>query len=307
MSILDHPIISERYFFPRWQAVEDPRWVKVQDARLACYHREEGNDFTIVHFHGNGEVCADYVPRFPRQMAKLGADTFLAEYRGYGGSTGKPQLRAMLDDVGPIFDAVGRPPEEIIVFGRSVGSIYAVEMAHRFPVAGLILESGIADPAERILMRATPAELGTTAEDLDAEFQAHLDHRSKLADRELPTLVMHCQSDSLVSVSHAIKLAAYPRSGSRLVIFDRGDHNSILSMNEADYLTEVELLVQMCRRSESYSLPEGELDEDTLQGGLAVFRDTQELVGPGRGGRTGPGQTDPLIEVAGVIRRDEDD
>ena len=44
------------------------------------------------------------------------ADLFLAEYRGYGQSTGTPLMRGMLDDVEQIFEAIGRPPEEIIVF-----------------------------------------------------------------------------------------------------------------------------------------------------------------------------------------------
>ena len=54
---------------------------------------------------------------------------FLAEYRGYGGSTGEPSLVAMLDDVDAIFSALGRPAGELVVYGRSIGSIYAIEFA----------------------------------------------------------------------------------------------------------------------------------------------------------------------------------
>ena len=92
----------------------------------------------------------------------MGWDLLLAEYRGYGGSTGEPLLGRMLDDVEAVLRAAG-PPERLVVFGRSVGSLFALEAVARCPgVAGLVLESAIADPLERLLLRVTPRELGVT-------------------------------------------------------------------------------------------------------------------------------------------------
>ncbi len=46
----------------------------------------------------------------------------------------------MLDDVVPIMTVVGVSSKRVEAFGRSVGSIYAIELAHRFPgIAWLIL------------------------------------------------------------------------------------------------------------------------------------------------------------------------
>ena len=47
-------------------------------------------------------------------------------------------------------------------------------------VAGLILESAIADPLERVLMRIQPAEIGATLAELEEEAQQYLDHRAKV-------------------------------------------------------------------------------------------------------------------------------
>jgi hypothetical protein len=57
MNILDHPIISQRYFFPRADSLNEPFRVETKGVELLC-HRSAG-DPMVVHFHGNGEVVAD--------------------------------------------------------------------------------------------------------------------------------------------------------------------------------------------------------------------------------------------------------
>lgn len=301
MSILDHDLISERYFFPRHYPVPDPHWVDVDGARLACHAVRRGNPFTVVHFHGNGEVVADYVPDFEEQILALGADCFLAEYRGYGESTGTPRLGQMLGDVPAIFEAVGRPAEEIVVFGRSVGSIYAIEFASRYPdVAGLILESGIADPLERILMRVSPNELAVSVDELREAFGARLDNVEKLRGRRKPTLVLHTRHDSLVDVSHAVRLASAPDENVRLVLFRDGDHNTIFGANRERYLEEVDQLLSISKTGGGYGVtatPESRRgpDDDTLEVKLDELESTEEYGTPQLNPkRTGPGQTKEL-------------
>lgn len=309
-STLDHPLISERYFFPRGYAVPNPTWVETADGeRLACYAEDSGNPFVVVFFHGNGEVVADYVPHFVDCFAEVGADAFMAEYRGYGKSTGTPQLGAMLDDVEAIFDAIDRPAEEIIVFGRSVGSIYAIEFAHRYPdVVGLVLESGIADPLERIMMRASPAELGVSEPDLKAIFDARLNHMAKLKGRTKPTLVMHAQNDSLVDVSHAVRLASAPPSNCRLVLFDEGDHNTIFAVNKDRYMDEVGELIATCFRGDTFPPSESRPDlRDTAEVDAAVLETTTEFSAPQLDvKRSGPGQTAEL-DIPQALRDRQDD
>ena len=155
-SILDHPAISGRYLFPQPRYVDDPFMVEVAGAELACYRRIIDPDtLTIVHFHGNGEALADYIPDMAEVFADLGLNSLFVEYREYGGSTGEARLVAMLGDGEAAIKAAGLAPDKAIVFGRSIGSLYAIELVHRQPaIAGLILESGIADPSERFLKYA---------------------------------------------------------------------------------------------------------------------------------------------------------
>ncbi|MDO5500120.1 MAG: alpha/beta fold hydrolase, partial [Propionibacteriaceae bacterium] len=140
-DLLNHSLIAERYFFPGGRAPSSRLDVAVDGATLACgVHRVDPAGCTVVFFHGNGEVVADWQGDLDAMVNEMGWDLFLAEYRGYGGSTGEPLLGRLLDDVGAVIAAAG-PPEKLVVMGRSVGSFFALEAVRRFPtIAGLILE-----------------------------------------------------------------------------------------------------------------------------------------------------------------------
>lgn len=242
MSILDHPLISERYFFPRTERFENPFWVETGGVRLGCYfHRPHPGAKILVHFHGNGEIVADYLGDFVSVIEWLGCNCFLAEFRGYGMSTGTPFLGRMLDDVEPLIRAIGRPEQELILFGRSVGSLFAIHAASLFPhVAGLILESAVADPLERLLLRISPQELGTSAAAFEAEAAARLDHQSKMESYAGPTLVMHTRHDGLVDVSHGERLYHWAGGRKSLKIFPLGNHNDIMAVNAREYFAAVQ-------------------------------------------------------------------
>lgn len=247
-DLLDHPLIAQRYFFPGGRTPASRVDVAVPGATLACgVHRVDPDGFTLVYFHGNGEVVADWQGTWDRAVNAWGWDLFLAEYRGYGGSDGVPLLGRMLDDVAAVIEAAG-PAEKLVVMGRSVGSLFALEAVHRHPgIAGLILESGIADALERILLRASRSELGGTAEQWRA-VERRLDHRAKMSGYTGPSLILHTRHDGLVDVSHAQRLRSWAGGESTLRVFERGDHNSILFENASEYLSEVAGFLARVRR-----------------------------------------------------------
>jgi pimeloyl-ACP methyl ester carboxylesterase len=242
-SLLDHPVLAGRLFFPRRSTVSDPLLVTAADgtSRLACFRMAPHPGApTVIHFHGNGEVVSDYVPDMAEEFANFGVNVLFAEYRGYGASTGaQPALGAMLDDAAAVLDASGERPESVILFGRSIGSLFAIELAARYPkVRGLILESGIADPLERTLFRVAPEELGVSRAELAQAIASRLDHRAKLGSYGGPLLVLHAANDQLVVPSHAERNFAWSAAApgdKELVLFPRGNHNSIFLSNYSEY------------------------------------------------------------------------
>lgn len=237
-TILDHPAISGRYLFPQTRTFRDPLMVEVPGATLACYHRIiDPANYTLLHFHGNGEAVADYLPEMADELAKLGLNSLFVEYRQYGESTGKAQLAAMLGDGAAVLAATGLAPEKVIAFGRSIGSLYAIELVHRQPkIAGLVLESGIADPSERFLLYADLTGTNFTEAEVYAAAQQLFDHKQKLSGYTNPVLILHTLHDNLVDITHAdrnYEWAASPKK--QLVKFPFGDHNSIMGRNQTAY------------------------------------------------------------------------
>jgi hypothetical protein len=240
--ILDHPTLTARYFYPWPNRFDDPFFVQGDGFRLGCHYRHISDDLpTIIHFHGNGETVADYLGDFEDRITGLGANLLLAEYRGYGMSDGEPGLAAMLDDVRLITEASGVPPEKIIFFGRSLGSLYAVHGVFLYPqAAGLIVESGLAEPLERILVRIEPHHVGATMDSLKEAVARHLNQKRKIASFRGRMLILHTQNDDLVSVSHAENLYEWAQEPKELLIFERGDHNNIMAVNSDSYFRAVE-------------------------------------------------------------------
>jgi len=198
-----------------------------------------------VHFHGNGESVADYVPAMANQFLSLGLNVLFAEYRGYGESTGNAELATMLDDGESVLEQSGIKPEKAIVFGRSIGSLYAIELAYRLPtLAGLIIESGIADPYERFMRYADFNSLGYSPEEVKADSLRLFNHEEKLGAYRNPLLILHTEFDQIINITHAERNLAWSASSEkRLVRFHYGDHNSIFPLNKSKYL---ESLKQFC-------------------------------------------------------------
>ena len=247
-SILDDQAISGCYLFPQPRCVDDPFMLQVKGAELACFRRiVDLAKFTLVHFHGNGEAVADYIPWMATELSALGLNSLFVEYREYGDSTGKAQLVAMLGDGEAVIAAAGIQPEKAIAFGRSIGSLYAIELAHRIPtLAGLVLESGIADPSERFLKYADLSSSGITESDVIAEAKKEFNHQLKLSGYHNPFLALHTEHDGLVDISHAERNLNWAASSQKeLIRFPVGNHNSIMEWNRGEYFKAIRDFVKL--------------------------------------------------------------
>jgi pimeloyl-ACP methyl ester carboxylesterase len=149
----------------------------------------------------------------------------------------------MLDDVKVVVEATGVPAQRLVFFGRSLGSLFAVEATFRYPeAAGLVIESGIADPLERALMRVSPESLGTTAAVLQQVVHARVDQRAKLGAFGGPLLVLHTVKDALIAVSHGTRIYAWggaPPGEKEIVLFEQGDHGTIFPANHREYMAKL--------------------------------------------------------------------
>lgn len=105
---------------------------------------------TILYFHGNALGLVDRAERIARYQA-LGFGFFISAYRGYAGSTGTPSEQALIADAHLIYNHVrnlGVESQDIVLFGESLGTGVATQLAAKVDVGALILESPFTSTAD---------------------------------------------------------------------------------------------------------------------------------------------------------------
>jgi pimeloyl-ACP methyl ester carboxylesterase len=133
------------------------------------------------------------------------------------------------------------PGHKVILFGRSIGSLYALHgVSQRPQLGGLIIESGVADLTERFFMRVAPEELGVAEATVIDELRTYFDYTKKLGSFQGQTLILHARHDELLPAQHAEMLHAAAPEPKQLKIFERGGHNDIFYRNQAEYMQLVE-------------------------------------------------------------------
>jgi pimeloyl-ACP methyl ester carboxylesterase len=99
-----------------------------------------GQERLIIYYGGNAEELSGTLPEF---SGFSDWSVLMMNYRGFGGSGGRPGQKALQRDALALFDHVTRTmgikPQQVVLFGRSLGSGVAVYVAAHRPVAGVIL------------------------------------------------------------------------------------------------------------------------------------------------------------------------
>lgn len=107
----------------------------------AWYAPATSQPFTFVFFHGNGDSLNTASPVADPYIA-AGYGFLLAEYRGYSGLPGKPTEAGLYADGRACLYALmarGVKSENILLFGHSLGTGVAVQMAEEIHVGGVML------------------------------------------------------------------------------------------------------------------------------------------------------------------------
>ncbi len=234
MSLFDSAAFNERLFFPRGDVTPPPDgaeddFIEVGGASLHVrYHGISpggGERRTLLLFHGNGEVVGDYDDA-AGLFAAAGFGLAVVDYRGYGQSTGSPTLRSAIEDAHVILGAVHAvAAAPLVVMGRSLGSSCAADLYGRdLPiVAGVVIESGLADLAGLVRRRGLEAPAAFSDEE-----RALFDPLPKLARGTGPLLVMHGERDTMIAPSEAqTAFAAAGTTQKKLVIVPGRGHNDV--------------------------------------------------------------------------------
>ena len=149
----------------------------------------------LIYFHGNGENVSSYLS-FTSRLYAMGVNVLMPEYRGYGESEGEPSEAGLYMDADASYQYLidqGVSPEDIIVYGFSLGSGVATDLASRKEVGGLILEAAFTSllDAARAIYRFVP----------DGIMSNRFDSINKITDVDAPSLFLHSRGDFTIPFS----------------------------------------------------------------------------------------------------------
>lgn len=219
-----------------------------RDIKINCGFWVSGKDSpSILYFHGNGETVAGHewiAPFYNERRVNL----FVADYRGYGSSDGRPTISNMLTDAHAIFagfqDVLSKEgfKRSIFLMGRSLGSIPAIELAFHYQdkVRGLIVESGSANNFRRLW-----GYLGDTERETILSEASQFLNKVKIRHISKPTLVIHGELDQILPATEGQEL--YDNSGAedkRLLVIPGADHNDVMVVAQDLYFSTIEEFIK---------------------------------------------------------------
>ena len=252
-SALDRPEILMYLFHPRpeWgtpRSEEDAVDVLIpveEDVVVGGRYYLAGKEASnILFFHGNGEIVADYEDMAPL-YTKRGINFLPVDYRGYGRSTGRPTITAMMRDCHVILEYTRNWLGEngytgpFVVMGRSLGSASVLELISCYAreIDGLIVESGFAKAGPLLRL------LGIDMQAMGVREEEGFRNIDKIRTFPKPTLVIHAEFDHIIPFSDGQALYdACPADDKRLLMIPRANHNDIFARGIEPYMEAVKEL-----------------------------------------------------------------
>jgi uncharacterized protein len=190
--------------------------------RVIVWHiPPRGEKPVVLYFHGNGGSLRGRVDRF-RALAADGTGLIALSYRGYGGSSGRPTEKGLIDDAlaAYAFAAARYPASRLALWGESLGTGVAVALAAQKPVGRIVLESpftSIADIAAQIYW-FFPVRLL-----IKDSFRSDL----LIGTVTAPFLILHGDKDSIVPIALGDQLYKLITAPKRFVRFPGAGHNEL--------------------------------------------------------------------------------
>ncbi len=189
---------------------------------------------TIVYFHNNRET-APARAALARALHVAGLGVLLVEYRGYGDSrAAAPTEQGLYDDAECALDMLARAgtgADRVVLWGTSLGTGVAAEMARRGKGARLVLETPYTSLPDLVTDVIPLVPAGLLLPDL-------FDTLSKADGIRVPTLVIHGDADEIVPFAMGARVAEAIR-GAALLRVPGGHHGDLFARDGASLIRAI--------------------------------------------------------------------
>ncbi|MBI5632105.1 MAG: alpha/beta hydrolase [Nitrospirae bacterium] len=200
---------------------EEVRLKTTDGLSIAAWHIPAPDAKAVLLFcHGNGGNISHRLDSI-RIFHDLGLSVLIFDYRGYGRSEGAPAEKGTYLDAEAAWNFLvkdkGIDPARIVIFGRSLGSAVAAELAMRRRAGALIIESGFTSIPDlgRKYYPYMPVSLIT---------RFHYATIDKVSSLALPKLFIHSPDDEVIPYEQGVRLFE-AADGPKEFLKLHGDHN----------------------------------------------------------------------------------
>lgn len=150
---------------------------------------------TVVFYQGNTGTTAMRAFK-ARVFLDAGMGVWLAGYRGFDGNPGWPSEDGLYQDARAVLDWLerqGTPPEDLVIYGESLGTGVAVQMGTERTVAAVVLESPYTSVPDVASLRYPLVPVHWLALD-------RFENIAKVDRLRAPLLITHGEQDTVIPV-----------------------------------------------------------------------------------------------------------
>jgi fermentation-respiration switch protein FrsA (DUF1100 family) len=194
-SLMYHPQ-ENNYFGDKLEVEIEKVKIKTSDDidLLGWFHKKDLKKFkTIVYFHGNAGNLENRIYKL-NHFKDMDVNFLIIAWRGFSGNSGKPTEKGLYNDAKRAIiwlKKLGLTEKDIVIYGESLGTGVATEIAQNSNFAGLVLETpftSMIDAAKNFYPYIPVSLL----------LKDKYDNQNKIKNINIPVLVMHGEVDQIV-------------------------------------------------------------------------------------------------------------
>lgn len=221
-------------------------WLLTKDSAIA----------TILFLHGssNNLYEAPWI-NIVNALGRLNVNVFAIDYRGFGRSSGKVSFRGVSRDAQEALTYLKSSPfglNPILIYGLSLGSIPAVDIAQDTSVSGLILEGALSSSEDAL--NAT-VEHHWFLHFIKIKYDKDLvfDSKEKIKNVKAPVLIIHGNQDMLPTWMSEKLFNSVSHSNKYFYSVENGFHCDTYKVDSINYIQQLDMFIHRClSRTKSY-------------------------------------------------------
>ncbi len=209
---------------------------------------------TVLYFYGNSSNLGDLLDKV-EFFHDLGVSILLIDYRGYGKSQGAfPNEISLYEDAEASWSYLTIKkqilPQNIFVYGYSLGGAIAINLATRYPtMGGLIIESSFTSMSA-VIDYYLPIQLFPKSLILTQKF----DSLSKISSLKMPILIIHGTADKTIPYTMSQDLYKKASGAKSLILVEGANHANIQYKAKAEYRQVIHNWLIFCQKYYQYDL-----------------------------------------------------